>query len=91
MNLYKFVIFFSIVSLTGQSPGTDSENPTLSVSRDPIDSTSLSVYSRGPAYDVQIVNLGVYKRTNETKNGKPTWRNNQTGISIFYHGKKMKC
>ena len=53
-------------------------------------SSYLSVYSRGPAYDVQIDKLGVYKRTNETKNGKPTWRNNQTGHSIFYHGKKIK-
>ena len=23
-----------------------------------------------------------------TKNGKPTWRNNETGHTIFYHGKK---
>ena len=49
----------------------------------------LSVYSRGPAHDFQIDKLGVYKRTNETKNGKPTWRKNQTGHSIFYHGRKF--
>ena len=55
-----------------------------------LNSSYLSVYSRGPAYDIQIYKLGVYKRTNETKNGKPTWRNNQTGHSIFYHGKKTK-
>ena len=54
------------------------------------DSSYLSVYSSGPAYDVQIDKLGVYKKTNETKNGKPTWKNNQTGHSIFYHGKKIK-
>ena len=52
-------------------------------------SSYLSVYSRGPAYDVQIYKLGVYKKTNETKNGKPTWRNNQTGHSIFFNGKKI--
>ena len=51
--------------------------------------TSLSVYSRGPAFDVQIDKLGVYKITDETKNGKPTWRNNQTGISVYFHGNKI--
>ena len=54
-----------------------------------LNSSYLSVYSRGPAYDVQIDKLGVYKRTNETKNGKSTWRINQTGHSIFFNGKKI--
>ena len=57
---------------------------------DPSNSTFLSVYSRGPAHDVQIDKLGVYMKTHETKNGKPTWRNNQTGHSIFFHGENIK-
>ena len=58
---------------------------------DPLNQTSLTVYSSGPAYDVQIYKLGVYKKTDEIKNGKSTWRNNQTGISIYYHGKIIEC
>ena len=49
----------------------------------------LSVYSTGAARDVQIDKLGVYKITNYTKNGKPTWRNNQTEYSVYYHGKNI--
>ena len=29
-------------------------------------------------------------KTNETKNGKPTWTNNQTGHSIFFNGEKIE-
>ena len=46
----------------------------------------LSVYSRGPSRDVQLDLLGVYTITNDTKNGKPTWRNNVTDLSIYFHG-----
>ena len=77
---------FLTMSLTGQPPRQDSENLTMSTSTDLLNSNSLSVYSRGPASFIQIDKLGVYKKTNETMNGKPTWRNNQTGHSIFYHG-----
>ena len=47
----------------------------------------MSLYSRGPSYDVQIDKLGVYKMTDDIKNGKPTWKNNQSGHWIFFHGK----
>ena len=47
-------------------------------------SSYLSVYSRGPAHDVQIDKLGVYMKTNETRNGKPIWIKKHQ--SIYYHG-----
>ena len=50
----------------------------------------LSVYSRGPSRDVQWHLLGVYTMTNDTKNGKPTWRNNNTYQSIYFHGENNK-
>ena len=50
----------------------------------------LSVYSRGPSHDVQSHLLGVYTMTNDTKNEKPTWRNNVTDLSIYFHGENDK-
>ena len=50
----------------------------------------LSVYSRGPSRDVQLDLLGVYTMTNDTKNEKPTWRNNVTDLSIYFHGENDK-
>ena len=47
----------------------------------------LSLYIRGPSYDVQIDKQGVYKMTDDIKNGKPTWKNNETGYWIFFHCK----
>ena len=40
----------------------------------------------GAADEFQFDKQGVYKITNETKNGKPTWRN-ERGLFIFYNGK----
>ena len=50
----------------------------------------LSVYSRGPSRDVQLDLLGVYTMTNDTKNEKPTWRNNDSYHSIYFHGEDDK-
>ena len=50
----------------------------------------LSVYSRGPSRDVQLDLLGVYMMTNDTKNEKPTWRNNDSYHSIYFHGEDDK-
>ena len=52
----------------------------------------LSVISKGGAYDFQVDKLGVYRLTDETHNGKPTWRYNHSDPFsrphfIFYHGR----
>ena len=40
----------------------------------------------GAADEFQFDKQGVYKITDKTKNGKPTWRN-ERGLFIFYNGK----
>ena len=51
------------------------------------------MFSRGEAYDAQLDKLGVYRLTDQTHNGKPTWRNNHSDPFsrpqfIFYHGRE---